>query len=91
MQVDKNKLELFKHAVGEVLKELRQADVGVSMSKRAREYEFDKGSLSKIERGVYDCRLSTIWVLCEINSVSFPEFASRLEEKLGTDFKFMDE
>lgn len=91
MQVDKDKLQFYKQAVGEVLKELRQADVGVSLSRRAREYEIDKGSLSKLERGIYDCRLSTAWILCEANNVRFSEFACRLEEKLGPDFKFMDE
>lgn len=91
MQVDKEKLQIYKQAVGEVLKELRQTDTGVSLSKRANEYEIDKGSLSKLERGIYDCRLSTAWILCEANNVKFSEFGRRLEEKLGPDFKFMDE
>lgn len=89
MQEDSKKFKTFKLAVGEVFKEIRRSDK--SLSKLAYEYDIDKGSLSKLERGFYDCRLSTTWKIAEASGVKFSEFAKRLEEKLGDDFKLMDE
>lgn len=89
MQEDSKKFKSFKLAVGEVFKAIRKSDK--SLSKLAYEYDIDKGSLSKLERGFYDCRLSTAWRIAEASGVKFSEFAKRLEEKLGDDFKLMDE
>ena len=77
--------------MGEVFREMRCSGDGTSLTKLAYEYEIDKGSLSKLERGLYDCRVSTAWRLSEANGIKFSEFARRLEEKLGDNFKFMDE
>ncbi len=91
MQEDTRKLSKFKQVVGEVFREMRCAGNGTSLTKLAYEYEIDKGSLSKLERGLYDCRISTAWRLTEANGIKFSEFALKLEEKLGDNFKFMDE
>ena len=53
------KIAIFKTAIGEVFSELRITSNNVSLNKLALEYDIDKGSLSKLERGIYDCRLST--------------------------------
>jgi len=87
---DSNKIAKFKSAIGEVFSELRVASGDVSLNKLALEYDIDKGSLSKLERGVYDCRLSTAWKLSQANGISFSDFAKMLEEKLGKDFTFID-
>ena len=54
-------------------------------------YDIDKGTLSKLERGIYDCRISTAMKLCEANNINFSEFAIILEKELGSDFKFLEE
>ena len=90
MQDCSNKIARFKVAIGEVFSELRNANSDISLNKLALEYDIDKGSLSKIERGIYDCRLSTAWKLAQANGVSFSDFAKLLEEKLGKDFTFID-
>jgi len=87
---DSNKIAKFKSAIGEVFSELRVASGDVSLNKLALEYDIDKGSLSKLERGVYDCRLSTAWKLSQANGINFSDFAKMLEEKLGKDFTFID-
>ena len=51
MQDKEKKILLFKKAVGEVIRELRQEFPKVSMSRLAMEYDIDKGSLSRLERG----------------------------------------
>lgn len=88
---DYDKTEKFKEAVGEVFKELRCSSANVSLNKIANEYEFDKGSLSKIERGYYNIQIMTAWKLCETYNIPFSEFAKRLEAKLGKNFKIIEE
>ena len=90
MQENEKSLQ-FKIAIGEVFKELRISNSCTSLNKIANEYDFDKGSLSKIERGFYNVQMLTAWKLCESYGIKFSDFAKKLEEKLGTDFKFIDE
>lgn len=91
MQDKEEKLLLFKKAVGEVIHELRSELPDISMSKLAMEYEIDKGSLSRLERGLMECYVSTLWKIAEATGVKFSEVAYRIEDKLGNEFKFMDE
>lgn len=81
----------FKLAVGEIVRQEREKNTGKSLNTFANEYEFDRGNLSKIERGIYGIQLLTAWKLCEALEIKFSDFAKTLEEKLGEDFKFFDE
>ena len=89
MQVSKE--EIFKKAVGEVLQDVRKTYKNISINKFAGEYDFDKGNICKIEKGQYSIYLLTAWKISEALGISFVEFATRLEKKLGKDFKFIDE
>lgn len=89
MQVSKE--EIFKKAVGEVLRDVRMKKKNISINKFAGEYDFDKGNISKIEKGAYSIYLLTAWKISEALGISFVEFATKLEDKLGKDFKFLDE
>lgn len=81
----------FKIAVGELIRELRTTRTNLSINKLAFEYDFDKGNLSKTERGIYSIHLITAWRLSEALGMKFSDFAKCLEEKLGEDFILMDE
>ena len=87
-QVD-NKSIKFNKIVGEILKELRQGDNN-SINNFCRQFDFDRGNFSKIERGILSCRLATIYKACEALGIKFSDFAKLLEEKLGKDFTFID-
>ena len=80
----------FKKVVGEIFKELRSKKYG-SISKFACEYDFDRGNLSKVERGIINCRLATAWKFCEALGIDFCDFAKMLKERLGRDFTLLDE
>ena len=80
----------FKITVGELIRELRTKK-DVSLTRLAYEYDFDKGNLSKTERGIYSIHLITAWRLAEALGMKFSDFAKCLEEKLGDDFVLMDE
>lgn len=90
MQHEERKRKFMK-AVGVVFKEIREEKTHKSINEFAREYDVDRGNLSKIERGVINCRLITAWKLAEGANISFVEFAQRLQKKLGNDFMLMDE
>ena len=89
--MQEEKEEIFKKAVGAVIQELRTSVKGLSINKFAAEYDFDKGNISKTEKGFYNIYLMTAWKLSEALGISFVEFASRLQKELGSDFKFIDE
>ena len=88
-QVD-YKVERFNKVVGELIKELRQNNNNISINNFCRQYDFDRGNFSKIERGVIGCRLATVFKACEALGIKFSDFAKLLEEKLGEDFTFID-
>lgn len=88
-QVDKT-LQ-FKSIVGEIFREIREKNTNSSINKFAREYDIDRGNLSKIERGIICCSLLTAWKLTEASGIKFSDFAKMLEDKLGDDFVLMDE
>ena len=85
------KTEQFKKAVGQVIKEIRENKTDLSINKLALEFDFDKSNLSKIERGIYGIQLVTAWKISESLGIKFSDFAKLIEEKLGKNFKFMDE
>ncbi len=85
------KEDIFKKAVGDVVKEARTSVKELSINKFAAEYDFDKGNISKTEKGIYNIYLITAWKLSEALGISFVDFATRLQDKLGENFKFMDE
>lgn len=85
------KLLHFKKTVGRVIQRIRKSKAGLSINKFALEYDFDKGNLSKIERGQYNIYLYTAWKIIEALDIDFTEFAQMLKEELGDDFTFIDE
>lgn len=91
MQVKKEKFLLYKKAVGKVVRDLRLKCPNLSMSLLASEYDLDKGTLSRLERGLVECYVSTLWKIAEATGVKFSELIRLVEEELGEDFKFMDE
>lgn len=82
---------IYKQALGEIVKELRVKESGVSMTKLAYGYDINKSTLSRLENGELDSHSSTLWKIAEACGIKCSELIVRLEDKLGKDFKFMDE
>ena len=91
MQQDTTKILQLKKAIGKVFNKLRLENTNASISKFAREFDIDRGNLSKIERGKLSCSLVMAWKIVEASNVKFSVFAKLLEEELGEDFKLIDE
>lgn len=90
MQYKDKKLYFIK-TVGELLKEIRTSRTNVSLSKFSDEYELGKSSISRIERGFYSIELITAWKIIEALGIDFAEFSKLLKDRLGEDFKLIDE
>ena len=88
---EEDKILHFKKAAGEIIQEMRGKNSNFSLNEFARQYEIDRSNLSKIERGINSCSLITAWRIAEAAGVKFSDFAKQLEDKLGDDFKLMDE
>ena len=91
MQDKKEKVEIIKAAIGKIFTGRKNKSSNISLSNFALGYGIDKGTLSKIERGVYDLRISTAILTAEAYGMKFSEFAILLEKELGEDFKFFDD
>ena len=90
MQYEQQKLYLIK-TIGHILREIRKNHANLSLNQLANSYEIDKGGLSKIENGLVDCQISTLWKIIEASGLKFSEFAKLLEAELGDDFKLIEE
>lgn len=81
----------FKIKFGVLLKDIREKNYSFSRSRFAREYDLDRGNLSRIENGKISCSIVTTWKICNALGIKFSDFAKLLEEELGEDFKLIDE
>ncbi len=90
-QVDIDKRAKFNKTLGQIVQKLRKENKHISISKLAREYDLDRGNLSKLERGINGCHIITAWKICEASGIKFSDFAELLEKQLGSGFKFVDE
>ena len=89
--MQEEKIIEFKKALGLVIKEIRETKTGLSINQLSNEFDFDKGNMSKIERGVFDIQFSTGWKISQALGIKFSDFAKMLEEKLGEDFSLLDD
>ena len=51
----------------------------------------DKGGLSKLENGLTDPKITTLWMFAEASGMKLSELIMLIEEKVGQEFKFIEE
>ena len=81
----------FRMQLADVLRQLRLEKTDLSCNKFANEYGLNDSNLGKIERAIIDCKFITLWKIIEALDIDFIDFARLFKEKLGDDFKLMDE
>ncbi len=91
MQHKDEKTLYFKKELGKLISELRQKHTHSSCRRLAHEYGMYSGHLNMVENGRVECKVITLWKISEALGIKFSDFAKALEEKLGEDFKLMDE
>lgn len=91
MQYKDNKILQLNKVLGLIIKDIRIKKTGLSCSKLANEYGLDRGNLNRVENGLVDSKISTIWKASEALGLKFSEVAKILEENLPQDFTLIDE
>lgn len=78
------------NAVGEIIHEKRIAS-GKGILLHAYEYDVPSNSLERIEKGLRDPQLTTLWKIVNSLDMSFIEFITLLNKKLPNNFKLTDD
>ena len=90
MQYKDEKTKLFAETIGKIVKELRLAK-NYSINKLAHCYGLDVGNTSRIEKGVIEVKLVTLWKIAEALEISPSNLLKLVEKHLGKDFHFYEE
>lgn len=91
MQQKDNKTKHLAKVIGQVVKELRTEKKKGSINQFAHEYDLDVGNTSRIENGLIDAKVVTLWKIAEALEIPLSQFIKIVEEKIGNDFHFFDE
>lgn len=87
---DEKSLQLRAKLV-EIIRKIREDEIGISNNRLANEYGLNDSNLSKIERAEIDCKFVTFWKIAEALGLKPSEFVKILEQELGEDFTLIDE
>ncbi|MDD3593068.1 MAG: helix-turn-helix transcriptional regulator [Candidatus Gastranaerophilales bacterium] len=94
MQTSQNdkytKKEILLRTVGKIIKEKRKQK-GKGILLLAYEYDIPSSSLDKVEKGLRDPQLTTLWRIANALDMTFGEFIATLEQKLPKDFQLIEE
>jgi len=91
MQRKDDKTLYLRKILGKTVTLKREELTGLSCNKLANEYDIGNGNLNRIENGVVDCKFITFWKIAEALGIKPSELVKILEDKLGEDFKLIDE
>ena len=89
-QKDENTLYLAK-IVGETIKEFRLSKKDYSINKIAHEYGLDVGNMSRIENGITDIKVVTLWKIADALNIKPSKIFKTIENKLPKNFHFFEE
>lgn len=88
--IDIAKKTILLNAIGEIIHKKRIAtNKGILL----HSYEFDlsSSSLERLEKGLRDPQITTLWKIVNSLDMSFIEFIQHLNKKLPKDFKMTDD
>lgn len=88
-QKDEKTLYLAK-VIGQIVSELRVTNQKGSINKFAHEYDLDVGNTSRIENGLIDSKVVTLWKISEALGMPLSELIQLVEKQVGADFHFFD-
>lgn len=91
MQQKDKKTQHLAKVIGQVISELRVNNNKGSINKFAHEYDLDVGNTSRIENGLTDAKVVTLWKIAEALEMPLSKFIKHVEAKLGKDFHFYEE
>jgi len=91
MQQKDSKTTHLAKVIGQVVKELRIRNEKGSINQFAHEYDLDVGNTSRIENGLIEAKVVTLWKIAEALEIKFSELIQIVEKKVEDGFHFFDE
>ena len=91
MQQSSEQTKHFAKILGKVIKDCRENNRKISINQLANEYDLDVGNTSRIENGLTDAKLLTVWKISEALGIKLSDLIKILEDRLGQDFHFFEE
>lgn len=88
-RVSIDKKTILLKAIGKVVHEKRK-ELNKGILLLSYEYDLSSNSLEKIEKGLRDAQISTIWKISNALGMSFDEFIKRVIEELPKNFMLID-
>jgi len=89
MQQKDSKTSQLAITIGNVIKQLRLKN-NCSINQFAHENDLDVGNISRIENGITDIKVVTLWKISEALCIQPHQLFSLIEKELGDDFHFQD-
>lgn len=90
MQQKDEKTKLLATTIGNIIKEYRLKNKNCSINQFAHEFDLDVGNTSRIENGLIDVKLVTLWKISEALGIKTSDLIKITEKKLGEDFQFYE-
>ncbi len=90
MQQKDEKTSKLATTIGKILKEYRIKKNKGSINQFAHGYDLDVGNTSRIENGLTDIKLVTLWKISQALGVKASEIINIAENQLGEDFLFYE-
>lgn len=91
MQQRNSKTILLSKTIGQILKEYRIDVAKKSINSVAHEYGLDVGNISRIENGVTEVKLVTLWKLADAYEIPLSVLIQKFEAALPKDFHLYEE
>ena len=91
MQQRNSKTILLSKRIGQILKKYRIEVAEKSINSVAHEYGLDVGNISRIENGVTEVKLVTLWKLADAYEIPLSVLIQKIEAALPKDFHLYEE
>ena len=90
MQQKDDKTKQLAVVMGSIIRGYRLKNKNCSINQFAHEYDLDVGNTSRIENGLTDVKLVTLWKIAEALGVNTSDLIKKAEKQLGKDFLFYE-
>lgn len=91
MQQKNEKTIQLSKVIGSVLKELREKVPNRSINNVAHEYGLDVGNTSRVENGLIEVKVVTLWKLAEAYGIPLSKLIKLVENKMPKGFHFFED
>ena len=87
--MNSQKSEIIFEILAKILREQREKQ-GKSIRLLADEFEIQKSLISRLENGVNEPKLISLWTLCEALDIKLSELMKMVEDELPPGFTLVD-